>query len=90
MEKAEQWRKHIEAQGKSGLSQGEYCARKGLSLASFGYWRQRLSNKEPSSERFVSLPISGVLLEVVIGSAVIRIPPGSDLTELRRVVEALS
>ena len=42
-EKAAYWTEHIAAWHKSGLSQGAYCRRHGLSQSSWGYWRKRLA-----------------------------------------------
>ncbi len=41
-EKATYWTEHIAAWHKSGLSQGAYCRRHGLSQSSLSYWRKRL------------------------------------------------
>lgn len=41
-EKARYWREHIEACGRSGLTQREYCERFGLALSTFQLWRRRL------------------------------------------------
>ena len=41
-EKAAYWAGHFESWRGSGLSQGAYCRRYGLSQSSWGYWRKRL------------------------------------------------
>lgn len=41
-EKAAYWSEHIEAWQRSGLNQGAYCRRHGLSQSSLSYWRKRL------------------------------------------------
>jgi transposase len=41
-EKAAYWSEHIGAWQRSGLSQGAYCRRAGLSQSSMVYWRKRL------------------------------------------------
>ena len=41
-EKAAYWSEHIVAWRGSGLSQGAYCRRHGLSQSSLSYWRKRL------------------------------------------------
>ena len=51
-EKAAYWSEHIVAWHRSGLSQGAYCRRHGLSQSSMGYWRKRLetaTGKESAS-----------------------------------------
>lgn len=91
MSKAEHWRSHVKAQRASGMSQSEYCARNGLSPSSFGYWVQQLSKKrQASAGTFVTVTTKTAPIELVIGSVVVRISSGSDLSELRRIVEALS
>ena len=42
------WEAHINEWSKSDLTQKAFCQQKGLSLASFGYWRKRLLSKKPS------------------------------------------
>ena len=41
-EKAAYWSEHIAAWQRSGLPQGAYCRRHGLSQSSLSYWRKRL------------------------------------------------
>ena len=41
-EKAAYWAEHIAAWQRSGLPQGAYCRRHGLSQSSLSYWRKRL------------------------------------------------
>jgi len=41
-EKAAYWSEHLKAWQRSGLSQGAYCRRHGLSRSSLSYWRKRL------------------------------------------------
>ena len=41
-EKAAYWTEHIAAWQRSGLTQGTYCRRHGLSQSSLSYWRKRL------------------------------------------------
>ena len=37
------WQKHLARWAKSGLTQAEYCRRRELSAAAFGWWRRQLS-----------------------------------------------
>ena len=61
-EKAAYWSEHIVAWHRSGLSQGAYCRRHGLSQSSMGYWRKRLetaAGKEGAScVTLVPVPLS--------------------------------
>lgn len=45
--KEKYWRTHLAAQGRSGLSQGEYCRRNRLSKSTFGWWKQKLCKSGP-------------------------------------------
>jgi hypothetical protein len=42
------WRNHWKAWAESGTSQRVYCARAGVTYATFRYWRKR-ANMEPRS-----------------------------------------
>jgi transposase len=48
--KASLWQEHIEGWETSGLTQGIYCQRHAISLASFGYWRTRLKRMQPDKK----------------------------------------
>jgi hypothetical protein len=89
MDRETYWRNHLMAQQRSGLRQTEYCLREKLKLSSFNYWARRIKNKREPAGKFVAITGS-TELEVRVGQAVIRVPAGSDLTEVRRLVEALS
>lgn len=43
------WEAHVNEWSKSSLTQKAFCQQKGLSLASFGYWRKKLASKKRSS-----------------------------------------
>lgn len=78
------WRRHLSRQPRSGLSIEAYCARHGLSQASFYAWRAKLARRDAESLRFHSnrptfLPViaGGVSLMVEFqlpGGLVIRVP----------------
>lgn len=56
--KADLWKGHMEAWGRSGLTQAGYCREHELSLASFGYWRRRLrASAHTKSDRSALVPI---------------------------------
>jgi hypothetical protein len=57
LSKAEIWRERIKEWRESGLPQRLYCRNVGLPLATFGFWKRRLS--EPLVEQFVRLPAAG-------------------------------
>jgi len=55
--KRNHWKKHIEKWKESGLTQSEYCRRNDLKIKSFGYWKGRILNNEPSEVQFCRLPV---------------------------------
>ena len=44
------WRKHIEAQWKSGKSQRLYCMEHGLNIHTFHFWKKKLSSPQSGSK----------------------------------------
>lgn len=83
------WKNHVRGQQSSGLSQAKYCVREKLNVSSLSYWTRRLKRAAEPEGRFVAIAGSSEL-EIRVGQAVIRVPSGSDLAEVRRLVEALS
>ena len=57
--KREFWRRHLERQAASGLSQMAYCQMEGLKVATLQYWKRRLSRRHarPDQLRFVPLEL---------------------------------
>lgn len=88
------WQRHLDDQLSSGLSQRDFCASRGLSLASFGYWKRRLARLDYAPAREpVFVPIrpdkphpESVRLSHPAGLTV-EIPVGSDVRWIRRFVE---
>jgi hypothetical protein len=75
------WRGHLARQPHSGLSIRAYCARHGLSEASFYFWRRELARRNASPvqrPRFVPVTVGvGVPSSVefqLSGGVVIRVP----------------
>lgn len=89
MSRREYWAEQIKLQEQSGETQAKYCGRNGISDSSFSTWRSRLKKETSATGRFVEVGKQEPL-EVWIGKALIRVPNGSDLSELRRIVDALS
>jgi hypothetical protein len=74
--RAKYWRRVVAAWERSGLSQAEFCRRRNVNYAAFGYWRRRLqadgtggqpaARRDAASERTpprfieVALPWGGV------------------------------
>jgi hypothetical protein len=86
----------------SGLTVAQFCATETVSLPSFYFWKRRLAaeaqaatTQEPSADRGprllpVRLQPSAPAIELVLSNgAVLRLPPGCDLTWVRSLVAAL-
>jgi transposase len=97
------WVERLARFAASGLRPAAFCAAEGVSLPSFYSWKRRLTAENCSTDSQVTddaalgprlLPVrlasAGVVVELVLPSgAVLRVPPGSDLAFVRRLVEAL-
>lgn len=90
------WQGHLDDQLSSGLSQRDFCASRGLSLASFGYWKRRLSKLDslsacgplfvpfrPETPRLDSVRLSHP------SGLTIEIPFGSDVRWIRCLLEEI-
>jgi hypothetical protein len=93
-EKQQHWQRHIRAWQRSGLSQAAYCETQQLSLASFGYWRNRGSVSPAVSSAPVVIPVlretapSGVQLRSP-GGWQILLPAGLDAHSLCKLLKGL-
>ena len=86
---AEQWAKIIAAQRRSSLTIVEFCRRRNLALATFGYWRRRLTQSvvQPS-QRFLAVPLvapKAAPMEVEVGTLRVRMEGAA----AARVVDAI-
>ena len=56
------WAKRIDQWRGSGVTQREFCARRGLAVSTFQWWRRRLTAAVPRSDAvrasFVALPVT--------------------------------
>jgi hypothetical protein len=50
-DRARHWQRLVEAWARSGLSQLEFCRRRGVKLGAFGWWKRRLRGVTPKVER---------------------------------------
>lgn len=93
------WRRLISAQGKSGLTVREFAAAQGITAATLYWWRSKLRR---DGTRLVPVEViehepgiagSGATrgsFELEIDGAVtLRVPPGFDEAELRRLLRAV-
>lgn len=100
--KREKWKKHLDAQSASGLTQLAYCEQNELKIANFKYWKQRLHGKAPqrSGLRFVpiksaaclqeaTLTASSALIKVHLRGLILETPESIDPHRLARLVSAL-
>ena len=99
----ERWRALVEGQESSGLTQAEFCRRKGVHLGTFRRWKYQRLRKvarqaEASPPRFLPVEVEDqepavgagcdAGVEVLIGNHRFRL--GFDAESLRRAVEALA
>ena len=86
------WRALIAEQERSGQSIREFAESHGLAASTLYWWRAELKRRnvdlvpveivEPST-------VTTSAFELSIGDATLRIPPGFDAAELRRLIAAL-
>src|SRR5947199_3864805 len=95
-QKERQWRRWIARWQSSRLSVAAFCARHGLSPASFYAWRRALQQRDAQRTTFVPVrlvaeaaPTPASPVEVVLGGAVVRVAPGVDAATLRQVLALL-
>jgi hypothetical protein len=94
-DKAAHWRKLIAEQESSRQKIGPFCRARGLSEASFYYWRSRLRKSSPvrfavieTAPRAASRPVWALELVLRNGEQ-LRIGDKVDAATLRRVLEAV-
>ena len=93
--KEAEWRGRLEEQRRGGESIQRFCRRRGLSAASFHYWKRRLGGGEAV---FVEARLSSVAERPAAGRLVLRlttgeevaVEPGFDAATLREIVAALA
>jgi len=93
-DKRAQWQRHINAWRRSELSQKAYCESQGISLATFGYWRKRLSGRADNtpSQKFLAIgsaPVPSMVRVHLPGGIVLDVPTGSLAAVLPVVCQAV-
>ncbi len=90
MDKRKIWERHLRDWGRSGLPQDEYCAKHGLTVSSFGYWRTKL-RREARGGEFVEVGGAATAKELLleVNGMRLSIPAGFDAASLKRVLEVL-
>lgn len=94
---AQRWARVVEEFEASGIGAREFALRRGLNPSTLKWWRSQLRHREPataavSTVSFVELQMAApVLLRVRLDriGAYVDVPPGTDLSWLRAVVDAL-
>lgn len=94
-EKRRTWNRELESWKSSGLSQAEYCRRKGLKFHRFVYWRKRILSDQTGA-RLVEVPVrsslsfSPPMAVVVNGRHRIELDRGFDMEAVERLVHILA
>ena len=99
------WRRLIQEQEQSGRTVRAFAADRGLSLSTVYWWRSKLSRRSPTAPvvpAMVEVAVRDIgrpsisakdrlaAFELQIrGDMTLRIPPGFDSNELRRLLETL-
>jgi hypothetical protein len=91
------WQRRISQWRASGLSVRAFCARQGLSTASFYNWRRVLERRAAEAPAFVPVqvvadatPAQASALEVVlVDGRTVRVVPGFDAVTLLRLLAVL-
>ena len=93
MTKKRYWERRIEAWQRSGLSQREFCAKRGLALSTFQWWRAKLRRAEatgtvaPFVPLTLSAPAPAAAIEVELRSKTrLRLEGEAALRALETVV----
>jgi len=85
------WRRLLAEQQASGQSITSWCAQQGISLASFYYWRKRVTASTPAAAQWLALPVGEAHdpLWLHIGRVTVEVAPGFDARLLHEVLAVL-
>lgn len=97
--KASQWRRRLARHSLSGLTVTRFCAREGVSVSAFEYWRRRLQADAapvaagpaaPAHDLFAPVEVVGGRSVTIrfTGGTVMEIPEDLLMTALRTLAEA--
>lgn len=86
---AEWWSKTVEEAQGSGLSMRVFAGTKGLNYSTLSWWKWKL-NQAPAPGGFLEVELVAAPLRVRVGGGVVEVDEDTDLSLLRRVVEALA
>ena len=93
------WVARMALWSRSGLSRGAWCARHGVNVHTFDYWRCRLKEKPAQRKRVagtglvpirVTAATAAERLEVILPSGVrLHVPGGVDVAQVAELMRAL-
>ena len=93
------WAGHIALWSRSGLSRVSWCARHGVNVHTFDYWRRRLGDMPAQRKRVAGTALVPIMvtattaaerLEVVLPSGVrLHVPGGVDVAQVAELVRVL-
>jgi transposase len=97
-QKERQWRRWIDLWQDSGSSVADFCARHGLSTATFYAWRKTLHQRDQQRLSFLPVhivddpaPPAACPIELLLPDGrLLRLRPGFDAPTLRRLLELLA
>ena len=93
---ASEWTKIIAAQRRSSLTIVEFCRRRDLALATFGYWRRRLAQPTTvatAAQRFLAVPLvapTAAPIEVGLGTLRVRLDGAAAASVVGAIVARIS
>ena len=93
-DKRAMWLKRIRAWERSGLSRSAFCVARRLNVHTFDYWRRALRADPPPALVPVAVTVTpspvAAPIDVLLPNGVrLQVPPGSDASLLRSLVEVL-
>lgn len=71
-EKEAFWRSHIKRQSSSGESIRGYCLRRGLSEASFHFWRREIANRDCEARPSKQVESAGLVAVEILGESSVQ------------------
>src|SRR5262245_56426947 len=88
------WADRLDRFAAADLSVAAFCAKEGVSVNSFFYWKRRFaaSPRTPEAEPcFLPIRVTAAPVDVALpNGAVVRIAPGCDLAFVRSLIDSLA
>src|SRR5262245_40357139 len=91
---AERWQRRFHRFSRRGLTVAAFCAREGISTASFHAWKRRLRDADSAAARSLPVrlvePTGSAPVELLLPSGcALRLPPGCDPAWVRQLLDLL-